>query len=311
MATGAAAESESSGNASEATVSNSNEPTNGHLDPLTSSRLDRGVGFTMTGDPSKPDARDRIVVAHDLKSKQCRLRLEVEGASVLDGAWSIDEPDTPRRLQWEAWRSQPEADYAEWSFGAGEAELTRFLFRLRGRRLALLVQIERGHKPSSAMDLSLAERVRVRAHRRARGLVLRGPSGPPVHAWPLALPTSNYESERGSIRGEEGRLVLTQATGGHSPAVLPLLLSWHPKRDGLNPHWRVLTVSEGRKACPPGVAFAARVGWRGEPFGFVIYRSLAEPATRCFLGYQTKAQTLIGLFTPDGDVQPILAIGDE
>ena len=41
---------------------------------------------------------------------------------------------------------------------------------------------------------------------------------------------------------------------------------------------------------------------------YVIYRSLDAPASRAFLGYRTHARFLIGLFTSDGNVTPIVKI---
>jgi hypothetical protein len=40
----------------------------------------------------------------------------------------------------------------------------------------------------------------------------------------------------------------------------------------------------------------------------LIYRSLAPPALRAFLGHQTKARFLVALFNGDGTVTPILAL---
>ena len=68
-----------------------------------------------------------------------------------------------------------------------------------------------------------------------------------------------------------------------------------------------MTVTERSKAVRPGRAFAARVSW-GRHESYVIYRSLGAPASRAFLGYRTHARFLFGLFTPDGNVTPIVKI---
>ena len=101
-------------------------------------------------------------------------------------------------------------------------------------------------------------------------------------------------------------LVLTQAAAGRR-CWLPLLVSWDSVRNRKNTAWRVLTVTERSKAVPPARAFAARVSW-GRHESYVIYRSLGPPASRAFLGYRTHARFLIGLFTPDGNVTPIVKI---
>jgi len=55
------------------------------------------------------------------------------------------------------------------------------------------------------------------------------------------------------------------------------------------------------------VAFAVRVSW-GRDDTLVIYRSLGPSAPRSFLGYQTKARFLLGRFTNEGNVEPLLSV---
>jgi hypothetical protein len=72
----------------------------------------------------------------------------------------------------------------------------------------------------------------------------------------------------------------------------------------------LLTVSEKSRICPPDVAFAARITW-GRSETLVVYRSLALPAIRTFLGYQTHARFLVGLFSHEsGDVEPLLNLDE-
>jgi hypothetical protein len=40
----------------------------------------------------------------------------------------------------------------------------------------------------------------------------------------------------------------------------------------------------------------------------LIYRSLAKPASRSFLGYHTSSRFFVGRFDAEGDVTPILQI---
>ena len=89
----------------------------------------------------------------------------------------------------------------------------------------------------------------------------------------------------------------------------PLVVSWEPRRDRKSLHWRTLTVSEGSRACGPETAFAARVTW-GRDETLVVYRSLARPAKRSFLGYQTRCRFLVGLFTREGTVEPLLMLDE-
>ena len=55
------------------------------------------------------------------------------------------------------------------------------------------------------------------------------------------------------------------------------------------------------------VAFAVRVSW-GRDDTLIIYRSLGPSAPRSFLGYQTKARFLLGRFTNEGNVEPLLSV---
>jgi hypothetical protein len=56
-----------------------------------------------------------------------------------------------------------------------------------------------------------------------------------------------------------------------------------------------------------GGLFAVRVAW-GSAESLVIYRSLARPALRALLGHQTSARFLVGLFSKDGRVEPIIKV---
>jgi hypothetical protein len=88
---------------------------------------------------------------------------------------------------------------------------------------------------------------------------------------------------------------------------MPILVSWDAVRNRKPVQWRVLTVSEKSRVCPPNVAFAARARWgRGETL--VVYRSLASPGLRAFLGHQTRARFLIGSFSTDGEVTPLVSL---
>jgi hypothetical protein len=68
-------------------------------------------------------------------------------------------------------------------------------------------------------------------------------------------------------------------------------------------------VSQNSKACAPETAFAARISW-GRNETLLIYRSLAKPALRSFLGHQTRARFLIGLFSSEGEVEPLVKIDE-
>jgi hypothetical protein len=112
--------------------------------------------------------------------------------------------------------------------------------------------------------------------------------------------------ERGTFTREGRELRLCQPYAGRR-CWLPVLASWDPLRNRQAIHWRVLTVGERSRVCPPDCAFAARVSW-GRRESLLIYRSLAPPALRSVLGHQTRARLLVALFTSDGTVTPIVSL---
>ncbi len=274
-----------------------------------SSRGLRPLSFWMAGEAGGSDADDGLHLVQEPGAAGARLALWAAGHQWLR---SWDTAGDAASIRWNCWRSEPEYDFAEWSFKSDGGRVTRTCFRLRGRRLALVAEQVQGVAGPVVLGLRRHEDVTVKSAKEQRGLRLglakRGTLG--VSIWPLALPALAYDSPRGSFESTGDRLLLRQAATG-AVTWMPLLVSWHPERDRQAIHWRMLTVSEGRKICAPGVAFAARVGWADESHDLVIYRSLAAPATRCFLGYQTAARMMIGLFTPAGDVTPIFTLEDE
>ena len=123
---------------------------------------------------------------------------------------------------------------------------------------------------------------------------------------PIGLPCLAYPSDRGGIGVQDGELVLKQASEGRR-CWLPLFVSWDPLRNRRRLQWRVLTVSEKSRNVPADRAFAVRVSW-GKNEHYVIYSSLGPPALRAFLGCQTAARFLVGAFTKEGVVKPILTV---
>jgi hypothetical protein len=127
-----------------------------------------------------------------------------------------------------------------------------------------------------------------------------------VQVLPIGLPCLDYPTDRGRFQVQGRELVLTQSSPGRR-CWLPVLVSWDPVRHRKTLRWRVLTVSERARAARADRAFAARVSW-GRDETYVIYRSLGPPAPRAFLGHQTRARFLLGQFTSEGDVKPILSV---
>ena len=198
--------------------------------------------------------------------------------------------------------SGPFADAFEWSFAAGPVAVTRTAVLIRGAGLALLLQSEEGVGDGTGeVRWALPEGIAARPDGPTRALILDAGRGRPQgRLVPLGLPEANYPTERGSLVVEGREVVLRERTTGPNRC-LALLVAWSSKPPR---GWRTLTVAERSAACPPGTAFAARVGWGSGQNGLLVYRSLGPGGLRSVLGYQTKSPLLIAGFSPTGEVHP-------
>lgn len=201
------------------------------------------------------------------------------------------------------------ADAYEWSFRAGPVRVTRTASLIRGAGLALLLQTEEG--ATSAVGearWSLPDGIDAHADPAARVVILgAGPGRPRARLIPLGLPEANYPTERGSLTVEGREVVLRQQAAGPNRC-LALLVAWTAKPPR---GWRALTVAERSAPCPPGTAFAARVGWAAGQNGLLLYRSLGPSGLRSVLGHQTRARLLIAGFSPTGEVHPWVKATEE
>jgi hypothetical protein len=257
------------------------------------------------------DTGDFLAVDHRVSGPSCRFELFGAGRSWLGPSWAIDgEAGANTRPKPGSRISVSGSEVAEWSFRSGDARVTQTALLLGGRRLALLSALfeARAALPSSlGFRISLPSPIAAAPLGDRRGFRLKAPGQRPTAlVIPIGLPSLQYDTARGAFLATDDALVLNQASAGRR-CWLPLLVSWDSARNRKEVSWRVLTVSERSKAVRPGRAFAARVSW-GRHESYVIYRSLGQPASRAFLGYRTSARFLIGMFTPDGNVTPMLRI---
>jgi hypothetical protein len=259
-------------------------------------------------------ARDGDLVAVDHRKAGTKTDVEVfgQGRPWVGPTWVTGPTDLAASgARPTLWVTHSSADVLEWSCRVGSGRLTRTVVMLRGRRIALLGEQWDGPGDPAEMRLSLAAGVSAKPMADCRGLALvptRGRSS--ARVFPLGLPRPPYPTERGRFTCEGRDLVLRQeAAAGSRRVWRPLLVSWDPARNRQGVQWRTVTVAEKSRACPPGVAFAARVSW-GRDETLVVYRSLGPPGLRSFLGHQTRAKFLIGLFSAEGDVEPLLKVDE-
>ncbi len=223
-----------------------------------------------------------------------------EGRPWLSGLWPIADgsESSPKPT---AWSTGAYADAFEWSSRWGSTKITRTAVLLRYRRVALLAQQEDGPAtPGLRVALSpgtttaptpgLRSWTLTRSRKTAR-LIAPG------------LPSLPYPTDRGTFGVVDGEAILTGAKENRR-RWLPMVVTW-----GRTPiHWRALTVTERSQTCSADVAFGARLAWGSGEEGLLIYRSLAKPALRVVLGHQTRARFLIGRFTREGNVVPLLSL---
>ena len=218
------------------------------------------------------------------------------GRPLLGPSWGLgDAASAPKPT---AWTTGMHADCAEWTYRRGPVRVTRTAVLLRTRSMALVAEQRDGVDPSP-MVVGLAAGVEAARVGDSRLVAL----GRSARVAPLGLSAEVDRSQTGGLAVEGRSLVLTQPSAAPK-TWLPLLVTWA----GRGPTgWRLLTVAEKSAACPPGVAFAARVMF-GRGDGLVVYRSLGPPALRSFLGHQTNARFLVGTFDEDGDVKVLLRL---
>ena len=248
-------------------------------------------------------------LAFDQRQNAGGTRFELFGAGVpwFGPTWSPPAPagatapasaSTPT-----AWGTNSSADVAEWTFRLGDRAVARLALMLRGRRLAILGNQIDGVEPGEPWEtwMGVPEGLAVETIPDDGGLVVRKrPGGKAAQLAPVS-------GGRLSFDAETRRVSLVQ-TPRHQRLWLATVVSWDSARNRKRPIWMTLTVAERGKACPPDVAWAARVAWGGGD-SFVIYRSLGPAERRSFLGCTTTARFFVGRFaTPEGDVEPIVTL---
>jgi hypothetical protein len=261
--------------------------------------------------PDRREGGDFVAIDHRDPRSPCRFELFAGGRSWLGPVWDAGGDDSvPSIPKPRSWASDSSNVLAEWSYRDGGAQVTRSAMILGGHSLAILSlsALHRAPPPAVAsIRLALAPGILAAALEGSRGMLLKPSTNRgSAQVLPIALPSLAYSTDRGSFVAVDGVLDLKQAPAGRH-SWLPLLVSWDAKRHRKDVRWRILSVSEGSRNVPPDRAFAVRVSW-GRHETYVIYRSFAKPAPRAFLGHQTAARVLVGVFNADGIVEPIFKV---
>ncbi len=126
----------------------------------------------------------------------------------------------------------------------------------------------------------------------------RGESG---CVMPLAL--SEWRSPHSRGRLAEGRL--SQSVTGRA-LYAPLWIDLEPNRKRAPRTWRQLTVACQREIVPPEQAVAYRIQVGTEQW--IVYRSLADPQARTFLGLHVTSEFLAARFQPAGEPEYLVEV---
>jgi len=255
--------------------------------------------------PDWTPSGDLLAVDHRDPGPTTRIEVAGRGRNWIGPAWTSPAIEGRiGRARPTHWATGAFVDCAEWTYRAGAGRVTRVVVLLRGRGLALLGQQDEGLGTTSEVRLTLPDGIEATSAEGSRSMVLSSGKGrPTARLIPLGLLPTGARADGGSI-AVEGREVVVRQTGEGRRRWVPILISWS-RAPTL---WRPLTVGSRSRPCRPDVAAAVRLGWGRGDEGLVVYRSLAPPALRSFLGHQTTARFLVGSFTRSGDVRPILKV---
>ena len=250
------------------------------------------------------------------------LEFSAFGQQLFRGTWGLDVRFNSQPVvttgRWECvcWNSDAQADYLELQLELDGLTIERQVMLSRTEHFALLADAVRFTNPGRidfTSHLPLAAIVKSRPDRTTREVCLKA-TGLSVRVFPLALPQSRVIGTAGGLEltssmngnGEVATLALHQAAQGHG-LFAPLLFDWSPKRSRVAADWRSLTVTEEMAIVRPDAAAGHRLRLGDKQL--LIYHSLAKSAeARAVLGHQTRSETVIGWFTPSGDVQPIMVV---
>ena len=123
-----------------------------------------------------------------------------------------------------------------------------------------------------------------------------------VPAW---LEDDKVQHAVGECAKVDDRLV-SEAVG-HGGALLPLVVDWHPDRQGLDADWNRLTVTEARTVLTTHHAAGYRVRIGGHQL--LIYRALRPGQfARAVLGLHTMNESVYGRVKKSGDIAPLVLV---
>jgi hypothetical protein len=218
----------------------------------------------------------------------------------------IDDELLPNEGEWNelCWASDEDVDYLEVERElSGGWRLQRQFLLVREDRVLLTADVVLGPHPAKIdyrRALPLVDGVRLSPESQTveARLHRHGQSG---FVMPLALSEWRQQTHLGAFAEGE----LRQSALG-SGLYAPLWVDLDPQRKRWPRTWRQLTVASERDILPPDAAVAYRVQIGTQQW--VVYRSLAPPAARTFLGQHLASEFLVGRFATDGSVENLVEV---
>ncbi len=273
--------------------------------------------------PSRGRGASSIKIELQVRGEHFHLVASLEGSPLFTGLWSTTIITRPQGLTGRPEALRPVGPWRlvcrhnsravgyleasqEWS---QSVTLSRHVLLTRQDGWLVLGEALTGSKESStwqyATTMSVDDAYRWKSvPHHTEGWLIRG-HGPRLRV----LPVFACEWKSGAIPPPvslEGGLLQVAACFEGQAFFAPLWLDFWERRAKEKCTWRHLTLGQNRLAAPPDVAAAYRVQVGANHW--VLYRTLAAPAKRSFLGHQLLSELLFGRFDPKKGVVPLLEL---
>ncbi|HEX3870687.1 MAG TPA: hypothetical protein VHV77_09635 [Pirellulales bacterium] len=302
---------------------------------LVSRKAQRLAAFVLNGKEKTPtrmppaadhsEWSEMAVMRNDWSSDSSRLivdygarRVRAEFAAgtepLLSGLWNFEVRWNRNLLSaqtdWEqtCWESDKECDYLELETTLGHGVIVQRQFVLSRRDdIFVVADAVIASEPGeieyrATFPLAAATRFEPAEETREGTLVGRKRR---ARVLPLALPEWRADP-RGSLQVVDGQLELAQSASHARGLYAPLFFDLRPRRFGKRLTWRRLTVAEEHVVQGVDVAAGFRVHIGKEQW--LIYRSLHQGRSRTVLGHHLFSEYLVGRFTTEGTVEPVIEI---
>lgn len=208
------------------------------------------------------------------------------------------------------WFTDDDVDYLEL-----EADLTggwrvqRQLLMAREDHFLFMADAILGQSPANiqyACTWPAPPQLSYRPEKETRECTIVGNNKPLAVVFPLALGEWRSDGwDHGEFRPTEDGLQLRQQTYGRG-LYAPLFLDLKTSRLKRQRTWRQLTVGEGLHRPPPDVAVGYRV--QVGNLQWLVYRSLADIASRTLLGQNFYNEFVLARFGRDGESESLIEI---